>query len=134
MTWPTRKRHRRRRIQVRRSSEAAALLLAAACAAGCVVRGLEAQLLEQFFHASRLYDRAALSNIATVVFNPATDGIVQEFRVVAIQREGGESQRRRVTIEAPVRRPDGRVSAQTLLATIEQREGRWMVVALVSGS
>ena len=118
----------------RRSRHAAVLFLAAACAGGCVVRGLEAQLLERFFHASRLYDRAALSNIATVVFNPATAGIVQDFEVVGIERVAGNAQKRQVTIEAPVRRPDGQVVAQTLRATIEQRDGRWMVTAITGGS
>ena len=42
----------------------------------------ERALLDQFFAASRLRDRTALARFSTVVFEPRTDGIVEEFVVL----------------------------------------------------
>ena len=44
----------------------------------------ERTLLGQFFAASRLRDLTAVHNIATVAFEPATDGIVTSFEIVRI--------------------------------------------------
>ena len=56
----------------------------------------EQSILSQFFAASRLRDITALKNIATVVFEPATQGIVTSFEITKIEPHGngGESFRR----------------------------------------
>jgi hypothetical protein len=47
----------------------------------------ERALLDQFFAASRLRDRTALARFSTVVFEPRSDGIVEEFVVTAVTPE-----------------------------------------------
>jgi hypothetical protein len=47
----------------------------------------ERALLDQFFAASRLRDRTALARFSTVVFEPRTDGIVEEFVVLSVTPE-----------------------------------------------
>jgi len=44
-------------------------------------------VIEQFFTASREGDRAELRSVATVVFDPATQGTVTEFTVVSMSEE-----------------------------------------------
>src|SRR5688500_1355428 len=78
-----------------RSTVAAAWLVA-----GCRVLTLEEQTLQRFFEASRLYDMAALEKVATVPFNPVTDGIVQDFAVVSVAVSGDV---RTVNVDAQVR-------------------------------
>lgn len=55
----------------------------------------EQQLLTNFFRASRVRDNATLSNIASVQFNPRTDGSVQDFKVTNV----GPEQRRTLQIQ-----------------------------------
>ncbi|HEY8535340.1 MAG TPA: hypothetical protein VIL25_02790 [Vicinamibacterales bacterium] len=50
----------------------------------------EEKILQDFFRAARMRDDTTLGNIATVSFNPGTDGVVQRFEVVEI----GEERRR----------------------------------------
>ena len=52
-------------------------------------RAAEQTLLTQFFAASRLRDLTALSKVSTVVFEPASDGIVTSFEITAIQATQG---------------------------------------------
>src|SRR4051812_1371374 len=47
----------------------------------------EQQLLTNFFRASRVRDNGTLSNIATVQFNPRSDGSVQEFEITNVAPE-----------------------------------------------
>jgi hypothetical protein len=94
--------------------------------AACGVLTTEEQLLQRFFEASRLYDSAALEKVSTVVFHPVTDGIVQDFAVTGVD---GTDALRTVTLTAQVRTADGRVTPQTLVATLERRE-RWVIIAI----
>jgi len=47
----------------------------------------EQPLVNQFFNASRLRDNTALDNIATVIFDPRTQGTVTSFTIAAIAPE-----------------------------------------------
>lgn len=60
-------------------SRAAALLLALAAAA--CTPSPEEQVLTRFFEASRALDSTLLYRLATVVFNPRTDGSIQTFAI-----------------------------------------------------
>ena len=80
-------------------------------------------LLTQFFAASRLRDLTALSKISTVVFEPAADGIVTSFDIVAI---AGDTASKQVSISAPVRLPDGRTVMKNYAITIQ----RGMITAI----
>jgi hypothetical protein len=75
---------RRRKTSTRPARNAIAplslALLLQTGAAGCA-RTPEESVLAQFFAASRLRDRTVLGAIATVIFEPATDGIVTGFRI-----------------------------------------------------
>jgi hypothetical protein len=62
-----------------------ALLVVCGCSGGA-----EQQLLQKYFNAAKLRDQTTLANIATVRFDPQTDGIVQSFTVTSV----GEEQRR----------------------------------------
>ena len=104
-----------------RSSWAA---VAAACvAAGCGVATLEEQVVRRFFEASRTYDKAALAKVATVAFNPVTDGIVADFVVAGVEATAA---RRVVSVDAEVHRRSG-TAVERLRLVIEQRAGRWLV-------
>jgi hypothetical protein len=56
-------------------------------AIACGVATPEQQLLTSFFRAARVRDNATLANIATVQFNPRTDGSVQDFDVTSVSPE-----------------------------------------------
>jgi hypothetical protein len=99
----------------------------------------ERTLLTQFFAASRLRDLTALRSISTVVFEPASDGIVTSFEILgmtAVQGPDGLPVSEGVTISAPVQLPDGRTVGKTLVATLERRQADgdprrgWMVTAI----
>jgi hypothetical protein len=101
----------------------------------------ERALLNQFFAASRLRDLTALQKIATVVFEPATDGIITSFEVLkltAAPGPDGKAESEQVSISAPVRLPDGRTVTKTLLVTLERRpadgnQTGWMITAVRAG-
>jgi hypothetical protein len=76
----------------------------------------EETLLTQFFAASRLRDLTALGKLSTVVFEPASDGIVTSFDVLGIT---GDSVSKEVSISAPVRLPDGRTMVKRFAITIQ---------------
>ena len=73
-------------------------------------------LLEQFFAASRLRDLTALRKFSTVVFEPASDGIITEFEIAAVVGRGTAKD---VTIAAPVRMFDGRTVTKRFAVTVE---------------
>ena len=84
----------------------------------------ERTLLTQFFAASRLRDLTALSNVATVVFEPATDGVVTTFDLLGItvlQPRDGRPLAEEVSIAAPVRLPDGATVKKTFVVTMQRR-------------
>jgi hypothetical protein len=90
----------------------------------CVWPSPERQLLLDFFQACRVYDRTVLARLATIDCNPRTDGVVQAFDVVNIDRT---SDGRRVTVRARVRAFEGGITESTLVVSIERRDGRWVV-------
>jgi hypothetical protein len=100
----------------------------------------ERTLLAQFFAASRLRDLTAVHNVATVAFEPATDGIVTSFEVVGItvvQASEGQASVKDVLIAAPVRLFDGRTVSKRFIVTMrrdltgsdQSRSGGWMITA-----
>jgi len=78
----------------------------------------EHQLLTDFFEASRLRDRTVLARMASVVFEPRRDGVVQEFKVVD---DGADAPSKVVTVNARVRTPDGQTVERTFAFTIDGR-------------
>jgi hypothetical protein len=100
----------------------------------------ERTLLTQFFAASRLRDLTALRKFSTVVFEPASDGIVTSFEisgVTAVQGPDGAPVSEDVSISAPVRLPDGRTVLTRFVVTMERsRPGAqdpgsgWMITAI----
>jgi hypothetical protein len=104
----------------------------------------ERVLLNQFFAASRLRDLSALNKIATVVFEPARDGIVTTFEIVqmkAVPVPNGTPESEAISISAPVRLPDGQTVTKTLVVTMERRpvEGDqdpargWLITGFIAG-
>jgi hypothetical protein len=104
----------------------------------------EQPMLTQFFAASRLRDLTALQNFATVVFEPAIDGIVTSFdvtRVTATKGSDGQVVSKDVSISAPVRLPDGRTVLKHLVITVQRgmpasdrnRWQGWMITAITAG-
>jgi hypothetical protein len=86
-------------------------------------RDTERTLLTRFFAASRLRDLTALHTFSTVVFDPATDGIVTSFEISGMTTAPGADGvpvSEEVSIAAPVRLPDGRMALKTLVVTLER--------------
>ena len=106
--------------------------LAVASIAGCGWTPADEQVLTEFFEQSRAYDTTRLARVATVVFDPRTYGVVQQFRVLkrTTSSPPGDGDSRQLTIQADVRSAGGRVSQRTLIVTLERREGSWMVVGV----
>jgi len=92
----------------------------------------EQSLLRQFFAASRLRDTTALKNIATVVFEPTTQGIVTSFEIIDVvpHRSGGGLMSKDVSISAPVKLPSGQTALKRLVVTMQRSEGDWIVTAV----
>lgn len=59
------------------------LVLAIVAMIGCGGSGEESTTLRKYFNASKMGDNMTLANIATVGFDPKTDGQVQSFSVVS---------------------------------------------------
>jgi hypothetical protein len=98
-------------------------------AAGCARYGAEQLLLEQFFSASRLRDRSALQQLATVVFEPLEQGTVTSFTiagVVEFEATDGSARSKQVTVQAPVRLPGGETATRRILLVLQRRD-RWIV-------
>ena len=89
----------RRLYVARRLKPARYIALYAALTTACVWPSPERQLLLDFFQACRVYDTTVLARLATVSCNPKTDGVVQEFEVVSVDRAPDA---RNVTIRARV--------------------------------
>jgi hypothetical protein len=126
-----------------RKASASAVALATLTVLSCA-HDAERATLNQFFAASRLRDLTALQKIATVVFEPASDGIVTTFeivRVTAVPGSNGKSESEAISISAPVRLPDGRTVTKTVVVTMERRpvEGDrnpargWMITGFSAG-
>jgi hypothetical protein len=100
----------------------------------------EQPVLEEFFGASRLRDTTALQAIATVVFEPAQQGIVRSFRILSVapERPNRDTSSKDVTIDAAVVLPDGRAVQKNLVVTMEratgdERAGRWRITGVRDG-
>jgi len=104
----------------------------------------ERTLLTQFFAASRLRDLTALGNVSTVVFEPATDGIVTSFDLLgisAVPLPDGRLVSKDVSISAPVRLPNGRTVVKRFVVTMtrgmpgsdQRRWDGWMITAIKAG-
>ena len=108
------------------ASVVSALLLAGACG------GPERSVIEQFFAASRLRDRTALQQIATVVFEPRERGIVTKFEIVRVDvRADAPRERKDVTITAPVALPGGQTVQKTMVVSMQRDDsGAWLVTAV----
>jgi hypothetical protein len=89
--------------------------LIALIAQGCGAAS-ERVLLEQFFATSRLRDLTALRKFSTIVFEPATDGIITNFEITDIVDRGTTKE---VMIAAPVRMFDGRTVTKNFAVTVE---------------
>lgn len=135
--------------------ERRALGLAAACywaivSMACAPATAEEQLLTKFFQVARTLDSSITTSLATVGFNPRTEGSVQVFRVTtigpeqrrALRSEGREAVvssltipgepdlalaglvvemiAKQVTIEADVRSPEGTISPRTMVVTLQR--------------
>jgi hypothetical protein len=111
---------------MKRKAVRLAPLLAAALVIGCSY-AQERSVLARFFDASRLRDLTALATLATVVFEPLQDGIVTRFEIVDVSSH--QDDRKTVTIQAPVKVPDGRILNKTMTLSLERRNGRWIVTA-----
>ena len=105
-------------------------MFAVLIATGCSPPAEQA-LLQQFFAASRLRDRTALQNIATIVFEPREQGTISTFEItnVSARRDGGH-ELKDVTISAPVRLPTREIVQKTLVVTLEKMNGRWMIISV----
>lgn len=111
----------------------ATLSAALALGAACAWPSPERQLLLNFFQACRIYDTTVLARMATASCNPQTDGVVQDFDMVSVEdRRAPAAARptRDVTIRARVRPLGGPVAERTIVVTLEQIDGRWMVTAV----
>ena len=110
------------------------ILVAAAAIAGCS-GAQERALLGEFFSASRLRDNTALARLATVSFEPTTQGIVTTFDIVSVtgerQRPGSTTVSKDVAVSAPVKLPSGEVVTKVLVVTM-QRDSKsgWIVSAI----
>jgi hypothetical protein len=105
-----------------RPARAAVLVLLMTLTAAACAPDAERTLLMQFFAASRLRDLTALRKFSTVVFEPASDGIVTSFDIAAmtaVQGADGQPGSKVVSISAPVRLPDGRTVVKHFVVTIQ---------------
>jgi hypothetical protein len=97
--------------------------------AACAKHGTEQLLLEQFFSASRLRDRTALQQVSTVVFEPLQQGTVSSFTITAVtvlEPPVGGVAAEQITVQAPVRLPDGQTATRRIVLLLQRRD-RWIV-------
>ena len=91
----------------------------------CGVLSPEAQLLTDFFEASRLYDTAVMARLSARPMNPRTEGIVDAFDIQRVDKDDDGSSR--VTVNARVRRFDGEVGSRQLVFSLVRQDGRWFI-------
>ena len=105
-----------------------AFLIVAVGAAACSAASPERQALIEFFQAARLRDLTVLGNLATVSFDPKTDGSVHQFDIGSISEYGSSKD---VTIAAQVRKPGGDVVAERYVVTMQRGgTGRWIITRI----
>jgi hypothetical protein len=101
-------------------------------AVACGARSPEEQLLRRFFEASRLYDAAAVAELATVTFHPRADGVIQDFEVESVGDEEmlpNGSARKRARIVADVE-GDQSTASKTFEVTFERQGGLWRITSV----
>jgi hypothetical protein len=112
------------------------ILVGSLLALACSSHGAEQVLLEQFFSASRLRDRTALEQIATVMFEPRQQGTVASFTIVKVEdleSSNGMPASKQVTVSAPVRLPDGQTATKKIILVLQRRD-RWIVTGFTVAS
>ena len=114
-----------------------ARLLALLSSAACHPYIQERQALIDFFEASRLRDTAVVSNMATVLFEPRMNGVVEQFDIERVdgrppRAEGGRTiESKDVTVIAQVRTPAGENVPERLVVTFERpQRDRWLITQL----
>jgi len=126
---------------MRTRSKGTAVLLFAAATLACTAHPVrpEQAVLDQFFAASKLHDRTALHDVATVVFEPQKDGVVERFDITDVSPELDNT--KTVTVSARVSPPEGdRPAQKTLIFTLERgalkadprSRDRWMVTGFIA--
>ena len=113
------------------------LALAVALTAGAACARAEEPILGAFFNASRLRDRTALQRLATVSFDPATQGIITSFSITGVvprQAGGPEAKEGLIADVADIYE----IREEQLVVTLEHDvsgavsgvAGRWIVTAI----
>ena len=110
----------------------------ALCLSACAAHP-EHSTLDEFFNASKLLDKTALAHMATVIFDPAENGIVETFDVANVRDDGDA--RKVVTTGARVKLP-GRsdASEETIVVTLTKNalpndrlaRDRWIVTGFAA--
>jgi hypothetical protein len=127
-----------------RASRAVGIWLIAALICSACAGAAERTLITQFFAASRLRDLTALSNYATIVFEPLTDGIVTRFEITGIRETrstDGNPIAKQVSVIAAVKAPSGQTVVKSFVITLgrgepgdsdRDRSGRWLITAITA--
>lgn len=100
------------------------MLLAAACSGAA-----EQPVVEKFFAASRLHDKTALADVATVSLDPVAQGSVTDFTILHIDREATNET---VTVDAKVHLPDGSFGRRKIVLTLKREKGRLTVTGVTT--
>ena len=99
-------------------------MLSAACSGAA-----EQPVVERFFSASRLHDRTALNEVATVSIDPVTQGSVTDFTILHIDREATNET---VTVEATMHLPDGSFGRRKIVLTLKRSPAGTLMVTGVT--
>jgi len=91
-------------------------------------------VLQKFFTAASAGDRAALTPLATITFDPQSDGVVTNFEITSVTPEEkiGDRVTKNVTLTAPVKLPNGQVVDKKLAIAMERRGDQWVLTGLVA--
>lgn len=119
-------------------SRAVAALALTVVAFGCGLTRAEEETLRDFFQASRARDSTMLAKVATVTFDPATDGTVRDFEVTGIGAPRVDIARvsKIVAVTALVRTPEGKTVPTRLVFDFQRaldeepgsrRAGPWII-------
>ena len=76
----------------------------------------ERSTVDEFFAASRLRDKTAIQKVATVIFEPNVQGIVERFEITKVSPE--ENGTKTINVSAQVKLPDGRMIQKTIVLTM----------------
>jgi hypothetical protein len=116
----------------RRCSALALLLATVACGVPP-----ERSIVDEFFAESRLRDKTALQQMATVAYEPHINGIVEQFEIKKVSPELDNT--KTVIIAAQVKRPDGGMADKSITLTMARRtikddpagRDRWIVTGFL---